>query len=354
MKCFKKENDEPCKESFIRAATEYFRSGEKKPSDFLTGIELEHFVVRKDDSGVCKRVSFYGEDGIEAILREAAAQCEAEGLNIRRIISEGHLIGFFVPDYSITLEPGAQLEISIRPTAKVQEARDIYDSFYRLFEPLLKSRKYELASCSYSPDASGALPSMIPKMRYECMDKWFAKTGSMGKEMMRNTCATQVTFDYEDEADFVRKYRTAVLLTDEILAHYDNPPVSVGHNQSEYKCIRKKIWDNVDKDRCSLPDGIFSDDFGYRSYAEYLWNIIPLVIEEKHGDEIKYIETGNKTAGQLWRSGELREEDISHLSSMTFPPVRLRNYIEIRYADSLPPDAAFEYMERMNRYIYGE
>ena len=352
MSCFENKNNEYNRESFIRAVTDYFRSGEKAPSDFLLGIELEHFVVRRDDSGAYRRVRFDGDDGIESILREAADICKAEGLDVKSTFSEGHLIGFSSADYSITLEPGAQLEISIRPVAKVQEARDIYDSFYRLFEPLLTGRKYELVNCSYSSDASGVLPPLIPKLRYECMDKWFDRTGSMGKEMMRNTCATQVTFDYKDEADFVRKYRRAVLLTEEILERYDNPPVIGGRDPVEYRCIRKKIWDNVDKDRCSLPNGIFTDGFGYRSYAEYLWDIVPLVMEEKCGEETRCIDTGDKTAGCLWQSGVLKQKDIPHLLSMVFPSVRLRNYIEIRYADSLPPDAAFEYMERMKREIY--
>lgn len=352
MNCLGNKNSELNRESFIRAVTDYFRSGEKTPSDFLMGIELEHFAVRRDDSGAYRRVRFDGDDGIESILREAADICKAERLDIKSTFSEGHLIGFSSADYSITLEPGAQLEISIRPVAKVQEARDIYDSFYRLFEPLLTGRKYELVNCSYSPDASGVLPPLIPKMRYDRMDKWFDKTGSMGKEMMRNTCATQVTVDYRDEADFVRKYRRAVVLTEEILERYDNPPVIAGRDPAEYRCIRKKIWDNVDKDRCSLPDGIFTDSFGYRSYAEYLWDIVPLVIEEKCGEETRCIDTGDKTAGCLWQSGVLKQKDIPHLLSMVFPPVRLRNYIEIRYADSLPPDAAFDYMERMKREIY--
>ena len=195
MNCLENKNNELNRESFIRAVTDYFRSGEKAPSDFLTGIELEHFVVRRDDLGVCRRVGFDGDDGIESILQEAADICKAEGLDIKSTISKGHIIGFSSADYSITLEPGAQLEVSIRPVAELQEARDIYDSFYRLFEPLFSRRKYELVNCSYSPDSSGVLPPLIPKMRYDRMDKWFDKTGSMGKEMMRNTCSTQTAFE---------------------------------------------------------------------------------------------------------------------------------------------------------------
>ena len=64
MSCFENKNNEYNRESFIRAVTDYFRSGEKAPSDFLMGIELEHFVVRRDDSGAYRRVRFDGDDGI--------------------------------------------------------------------------------------------------------------------------------------------------------------------------------------------------------------------------------------------------------------------------------------------------
>ena len=43
--------------------------------------------------------------------------------------------------------------------------------------------------------------------------------------MMRATAATQVSIDYQDEADFVRKMRVANLLTPFFALLSDNAPV---------------------------------------------------------------------------------------------------------------------------------
>ncbi len=47
----------------------------------------------------------------------------------------------------------------------------------------------------------------------------------------------------------------------------------------------------------------------------------------------------------------MTEEEIEHMLSMVFPDVRLKNYIEIRMADSLPKEEAFAYTALIREYF---
>lgn len=49
----------------------------------------------------------------------------------------------------------------------------------------------------------------------------------------------------------------------------------------------------------------------------------------------------------------MTEEEIEHMLSMVFPDVRLKNYIEIRMADSLPKEEAFAYTALIRDIFYG-
>ena len=53
--------------------------------------------------------------------------------------------------------------------------------------------------------------------------------------------------------------------------------------------------------------------------------------------------TGEKKISDIYGKKELDESEIEHLLSMFFPDVRLKQYIEIRPADSMPISYALSY-----------
>ena len=63
---------------------------------------------------------------------------------------------------------------------------------------------------------------LIPKKRYEFMDRYFKSSGRYGINMMRGTASTQVSIDFVNEWDFVRKYRFAYLIMPAIKLICDN------------------------------------------------------------------------------------------------------------------------------------
>ncbi len=157
--------------------------------------------------------------------------------------------------------------------------------------------------------------------------------------MMRGTAATQISIDYCSEEDFVRKYRTAYLIMPAIKFLTDNAPIFEGKPYPEH-LVRTEIWDNVDPKRCGVPGNIFDHDFGFHAYAEYLWNM-PLIMKPEDGD---FIYSGDDRTSDIWGEKLISPEDVDHIVSMTFLDVRLKNYVEIRGADSMPNEYIMAYL----------
>lgn len=320
----------------IEKIAAYFKEGEKT-GNLKTGVEIEHFVIGKDGN------SMSYETAVE--FMEALMDKEDRGY-----FEDGHLLGFFSADYSISLEPAAQVEISIAPKETIAEIEKVYKTFRSKADGWLEEKGFRLVNCGYHPQKKVSELSLIPKMRYEYMDRYFEKTGRYGKNMMRATASTQVSIDYENEADFVEKYRLACMLSPLFALLTDRSPVFEG-KPVKTKLVRTVIWMNTDDIRCGIFPGTFAEDFGYRKYAEYLYNCPPILIMDETG---KAVETKTKTFRELYADREMTKAEIEHAVSMVFPDVRLKNYIEIRVADSMELPEVLQYTALIKTCFYKE
>lgn len=304
------------KELLIR----HFQDGCKLNCVQKLGLEVEHFIVDKNGHAV----SYYGEAGVEAILKELAPHfphVERHGEN---------LIGFYNNDYSISLEPAAQFEISISPRESIHSIDRIYYHFRQLLDPILAKHGYHFETIGYQPsDCVDDLP-LIPKERYEFMDRYFQKVDTRGRNMMRGTASTQVSIDYCSEEDFVQKFRAAYICMPIIKLLTDNAKVFEGAPY-EGRLLRTTIWDHVDPARCGIVPGVFDESFGFAAYADYIMQV-PLIFRPVDGLPVY---TGTANAMELWADKPFTPEDIDHVLSMVFPDVRLKHYVEIRGADSM-------------------
>ncbi len=286
------------------------------------GVELEHFIVDSDN----KSVSYYGQRGVGALLDRLACFYD------EKIYSEGSLIALSNGRWHLTLEPAAQLEISIEPCEHIDEIHDLYNEFLTQINPILNEWGYSMATLGYQPSAKVDELDLIPKKRYEYMDEYFKASGKYGRNMMRGTASAQVSIDYTNQADCQKKFRLANVLVPVLALITDNSPVFEGE-KNPHRMIRTKIWGNVDNARCGLaPDGL-------EEYAEYILNTPAIFIEENNNP----VYTADKTFGELYRNKKMTVSDIEHALSMIFPDVRLKQYIEIRPADSMPIEYTLSY-----------
>ena len=302
--------------------TGHFHEGCKLNCIQKLGLEEEHFIVH-DDTG--HSVTYYEPGGVEEILGELAGRFP------RTETSEGHLIGCANNDYAISLEPAAQLEISIAPRESISCIMKIYRSFPAVTDEVLSKRGLHLVNIGYQPeDRVNDLP-LIPKKRYEYMDRYFQLVDTRGRNMMRGTASTQISVDYCSEPDFVRKMRCAYLIMPAIRLLTDNAPVFEG-KPSSGRLIRTRIWEHVDADRCGIVPGLFDDSFGFESYARYIWQVPVIFLPTPEGP----VYTGRKRVCDLFADSVMTKDDVEHVLSMVFPDVRLKHYVEIRGADAMP------------------
>ena len=319
---------------------QYFKNGSKKEDEQKLGVEVEHFIVKRQS---LEAVSYYGPRGVEYIL-----ECLSP-LYPYRFEEDGHLLGLYNDDYSLSLEPAGQLEISINPQKDIDTVEQIYNKLLKQLKPLLRENNYQLVTLGYQPKSVVSKLRLIPKKRYEYMDKYFATVGTGGIHMMRGTSSTQVAIDYTNEADFILKYRVAYILMPLLALLMDNSPIYKGAQYNGY-LLRNNIWERVDADRAGMIKGLFDDDFGFAKYAEHLMDL-PLIFMP---DDDKETYVGEKTIQDIKPEEILNVEDIDHVLSMTFLDIRLKNYVEIRFADSLPFEYVKGYMALIKGIFYND
>ena len=128
-------------------------------------------------------------------------------------IVDEDIIGFLTKNFSITLEPAAQIEISINPYEEIETIEKIYKKFLDNLNNILNNFDYKIVYLSCQPKSNINNIKLIPKKRFDILEKYYKKIGTNGIEMMKGTCSVQVSIDYFSEEDFRKKIQVAYFLT---------------------------------------------------------------------------------------------------------------------------------------------
>lgn len=326
----------------------YFESGSKE-QDRKLGVEVEHFIITEADGTPFTYASQGSTPGLQDVLEHLLSTYPAIFQN-----TAGELIGCANEEASITLEPSAQIEVSIAPFESIAEIGQAYEHFRAAIDPYLAQHGAKLVNAGYHPTRKAEELTLIPKERYRLMDKHFADLGTLGLRMMRASASTQVSIDYTDEADAVRKMRLASALAPILGAIADNVAV-YEREVGAYPLVRLAVWRNVDDDRCGVVPGVFEPGFGFGAYADWLLSTSPIFVNIKQpdGTTVERAES-HRSAGDIYADSIMTQDDIEHLISMFWPDVRLKRFVEIRPADSLPQEYLEGYAALIKGLFYSE
>ena len=329
----------------------FFEAGAKgHTDDGALGVELEHHVLTDD----MKSVSYdprAGRVGVREILEHLSQWYPEKTYNL-----EGDLLGLAGEEGSVTLEPAAQLELSAAPYTQVKDVERAYKNFYARVEEFLAPRGAHLEALGYHPTRKAQELTLIPKRRYDFMNAYFAKIGSHGDRMMRSSASTQVSVDFADESDAVRKMRVSAALAPVLAAIADNTPVFEG-KENHIPIRRLQLWREVDNRRCGTVPGVFEDGFGFGRYADWLLNTSPIFItrpaaDNPNGEKLRPF--FDVPACEAYGDAPMGPADVEHLISMFWPDVRLKQFVEIRPADSLPLPQVLGYTALVKGLFYSE
>lgn len=316
---------------------EYLRLGCKPKGEGIRfGVELEHFIVKQETK---EAVSYYGKNGVEFLLKQMIPFYE------QTEYSEGHLIALKRKDLTISLEPAAQLEVSISPQKDTSGIGAVYEQFEKEICPILKRNGYEMVTEGYQPFSHAMDLELIPKDRYRFMDAYFAGIGPYGRQMMRATAATQVSVDYFDEEDFKDKYRKLYHIKNEMVRRFSNVHVYEGKS-CEDAFLREKIWQNTDRIRFDVEPFMEDDTLSFSAYADFVMQA-PIIVNRENNVET-YDE---RTIGEICSKRILSRDEMIHAMSMVFPAIRAKQFLEVRYADSMAIGRVLDYVNEIKKVL---
>ena len=339
--------------SILQDIYDYIKTGETDTENF--GLEIEHFILDEDGNQI-------GFDEITPLIERIGQEITAEIIYV-----DGFPVGYVNEKYSVSLEPSCQFEISINPYSSLAVIESVYREFQELWEPIFRERGYSVVT-------SGNLPSveqgkvhpdeitLTPKKRYQYMDAYFRQSGKYGKYMMRASASTQVSVDYSSESDLVRKLRVLQKISPVLMLMMENK-TDAGSTLPDVPdkphLFRIQEWDDLDPDRTGFFPHSLEADFGYEQIANVVYHT-PLILLTDNGTT-SYV--GNKNAEDLLNEGVISEEELDqtrrknlteHFRSMGFFHFRIKKYIEIRVADSVPINKALGYVALLKGIVYSD
>ena len=310
---------------------EWLAKGEKPAADWRIGTEHEKFLFHRDS---LRPVAYDGDSGVEAMLN---ALCKAIGDKATPIIEKGKIIGLKDGDGgSVSLEPGGQLELSGAPLSNLHQTCAETGRHLLHMRAVSSALGVGMLGIGFQPKWRRDAISWMPKGRYQIMQNHMPKVGTMGLDMMLRSCTVQVNLDYADEDDMRRKFRTSLALQPIATALFANSPFKDG-KPSGWLSGRAHVWTDTDNARCGVPSCVFDPHFGYEQWIDYILDV-PMYFLHRGED---YVDVAGKSfrdylAGTLagFEGEPSQMADFEDHITTAFPEVRLKQYLEMRGADS--------------------
>ena len=316
-------------ESVDQLVEQLHRAG-KPRNAWKIGTEYEKVVVERSTG---RAAPFSGPRGIEAVLRALAERYAWEPKE-----EHGRIVALARGGASITLEPGGQLELSGEQCPTLHCTREELDTHVREVVSVCNELGLAVLGLGMQPVSTVDEIEWVPKQRYAIMGPYMLRVGTMGQRMMKQTATVQANIDYSDERDAMQKLRVGMGIAPLVNAMFANSSVSDG-DVNGYMSFRGHIWTDTDRARCGLLPFAFREGASFTDYVEWALDV-PLYFILRGG---RYL---TEATGVPFRrflaegaAGERATLDDWNLHLTTlFPEVRLKGYIELRSADSQPPE----------------
>jgi glutamate--cysteine ligase len=302
-----------------------FRQAEKPESEWRIGAEAEKFAVFAETGAPLDYA-----DGVGRIF----AALEAAGWQPERESHDGPVIALRRGGASVTLEPGAQVELSGSALSELHGVSREIDEHLAELRGITRELGLAWLSVGFHPIAAQAELPWVPKQRYGVMKEYLPTRGYAAHDMMRRTATVQANFDYLNEADAMRKLLVSLRISPLVHALTANAPFTE-RKRSPSKSLRGEVWRHMDPSRSGLiPRVLDSKRPSYRDYVE--WALDAGMFLFKRGERV-YANTGQTFRSFLSDGFEGERATLGdfrlHLNTL-FPEVRLKNTLEARSCDA--------------------
>jgi len=168
---------------------EWFESSCKKPEERLIGFESERFGVFSDTG---KSIPYEeNQISVRKVLEKLSElhQFELSYENDKPIGAQSN-------NCAVTLEPGAQLEVSVNPNKNFHDLIMEFLKINNILCEIAREMEFTWLAFGTQPFTANNEIKRIPKRRYLIMENYFKKTGRFANVMMKTTCSIHVSIDY--------------------------------------------------------------------------------------------------------------------------------------------------------------
>lgn len=283
------------------------------------GLELELLVVDAATRAPFPLEASDSRATIPAIRRLASVRGWSAQHSEKAGVPEFHL-----PDGArLTFEPGGQVEYSSAPLRTVTALVNATRAVVADLSSALESVGAEVLTLGVDPETPlTAAPLQLRAERYTRMDRHFARIGSYGACMMRQTASLQVALDIGDMGEL--RWNVLNSLTPYLSAIFANASRYEGR-ASGWQSYRRQVWHGADPLRCGVRPQTADPAADYLDFALAAPALLLARDDRPSVPFSRWIEIGCVTERDWYE----------HLSTL-FPEVRPRGYFELRTIDSLP------------------
>ncbi len=251
----------------------------------------------------------------------------------------GDVLGF-LPELpcgsKVTVEPGGAVELSGPPADGAAAAIEAMDRD----QAVLRSA---CADAGLGLVFLGADPLRPPKRvnpgpRYRAMEEFFgaSRSGEAGAAMMTSTASIQVNLDAGPQDGWAARVRLAHALGPTMISIAANSPM-LGGEFTGWVSTRQRVWGQMDSARCGPILGASGDDPG-TDWARYALKAPVMMVHNPDPVAVTHwVPFADWVDGRVLL-GDRRPTiaDLEYHLTTLFPPVRPRQWLEIRYLDSVP------------------
>lgn len=290
------------------------------------GGEFERFALHTDG----RAVGYDEERGVRWLL---------EQLHDRYAWSpsfeNGNVIGLCRRGGCITLEPGAQVELSGAPHATLaslaEEASRTLEQLINVLNPTDTDTTW--TALGLTPYARISDIPWVPKGRYKVMREYLPSQGDLATTMMKGTTSFQANYDYVDEADCAEKFDLLQRLSPLFTAMFANSPIQEGR-ETGLMSTRAHVWTRTDPARTGFPQAV-RDSYTHEAWVDYLLDAPMMFLRL----EDAWIAAQGRTF-RTWMAEGIDGffptwDDWALHQTSVFPEVRVKHTLEVRGTDAV-------------------
>lgn len=238
----------------------------------------------------------------------------------------------------VTVEPGGAVELSGPPLAGPLAAIDAMVADRAVLRAAFARAGLGLVLLGADPLRP---PERVnPGARYRAMEAFFTASGTAaaGAAMMTSTASVQINLDAGPREGWADRVRLAHALGPTMVAITANSP-SLSGEASGWQSTRQRVWSQLDSARCGPVLGEIGDDPA-SDWARYALKAPVMLVNHADADAepvSRWAPFADWVDGRVELGGRRPTvADLDYHLTTLFPPVRPRQWLEIRYLDSAP------------------